>query len=104
MKADEIKQAGRNGTYWYLYEYLLEQKELADFLKNGIVRSYPCGKGYVTGVPYARDKWNSGDFLERSGKTRDVNGVAAEKIAENVAKLDKKTGVLSRIYRATRSK
>ena len=62
----------------------MSEKNLTDFQGPNIEKIYPCGKGCVTGVPYARDKWNSGDFLKMSGKTRDVNGAAAEKIAENV--------------------
>ena len=76
------------------------KNDITRFQGDNIKNIYPCGKGCVTGVPYARDKWNSGDFLERSGKTRDVNGVAAEKIAENVKKFDKETGVLTKAFMA----
>ena len=66
------------------------------FQGDNIKEVYPCGNGPAMGVPYAKDYWNSGEFLVRSAKPRDVNGKAAEKIAENVAKFDKEKGGLSK--------
>ncbi|MBR2033955.1 MAG: hypothetical protein IKA03_04705 [Alphaproteobacteria bacterium] len=67
--------------------------------KDNIKKIYPCGEKRV-GVPYAKDLWNSGEFLEKSSKARIVEGPAAKKIAENVKKLDEKEGVLSKLVMA----
>lgn len=75
--------------------------ELSNFEGPNIKNNYPCGEKR-TGVPYAKDLWLSGEFLVRTSKTRTVEGPAANKIAENVAKFDKEKGGLSKAFMALR--
>lgn len=82
----------------YLWRRTMSEKNLTDFQGPNIEKIYPCGKGCVTGVPYARDYYLAHPEVLSTGKTRTVEGSAAEKIAENVAKFDKKTGVLSKVF------
>ena len=78
-----------------------EKLDLSRFEGRDIKKIYPCGEKR-TGVPYAKDLWLFGEFVERTSKTRTVEGPAAEKIAENVAKFDKEKGGLSKACMALR--
>lgn len=76
-----------------------ENLDISRFEGANIKKIYPCGEKRV-GVPYAKDLWLSGEFLEKSSKTRTVEGPAAEKIANNVKEFDKEKGVLSKAFMA----
>ena len=78
-----------------------DELTIEKFQGDKIQKVYPCGEKR-TGVPYAKDLWLSGEFLVRTSKTRTVEGPAAEKIAENVAKFDKEKGGLSKAFMALR--
>lgn len=72
--------------------------DITRFQGNNIKNIYPCGKGYVTGVPYARDYYLAHPEVLSTGKTRIVEGQVAKEIAKNVEKLDAKEGVLSNVF------
>ena len=84
----------------YLWRRTMNKENLAldRFQGNNIKDISPCGKGYVTGVPYARDYYLAHPEVLSTGKTRTLEGSAAEKLAENFAKFDKETGVLSKVF------
>ncbi|MBE6448141.1 MAG: hypothetical protein E7018_02455 [Alphaproteobacteria bacterium] len=79
-----------------------EKLDLSRFEGRNIKKIYPCGEKR-TGVPYTRDYYLAHPELLSNGKTRTVEGPAAEKIADNVKKFDVKTGVLSKALRAMKS-
>lgn len=78
-----------------------EKLDLSRFVGPNKEKSYPCGKKRI-GVPYTRDYYLAHPEVLSNGKTRTVEGPAAEKIAENVKKFDEKTGALSKAFRAMR--
>ena len=78
-----------------------EELDLSSFEGSNIKKIYPCGEKR-TGVPYTRDYYLAHPEVLSNGKTRTVEGPAAKKIAENVAKFDKEKGVLSKAFMAVR--
>ena len=81
----------------YLWRRTMKN-DITRFQGDNIEDTYPCGKGCVTGVPYARDYYLAHPEVLSTGKTRDVKGKAAKEIAKNVKKLDAKEGVLSNVF------
>ena len=81
----------------------MSEKDTSRFEGDNIINIFPCGEIRV-GVPYARDYYLAHPEVLSTGKTRIIEGSAAAKIAENLAKFDKETGVLSKIYRNMRGK
>ncbi len=78
-----------------------EKPELSRFEGSNIKNICSCGEKRI-GVPYARDYYLAHPEVLSNGKTRTVEGPAANKIAENVAKFDKEKGGLSKAFMALR--